>query len=310
MKIFIKSFVFLPTFALLASCAVDQRQALNMQDRNTIKSSHVLVNSTQREIRYTGSNWFSADLPDPYSPLDMGAIVKPDTDYNAGEGVLAALVVSGIQQHSAGKSIKEISSVRSALNNFNFVQYFNSQLSHKLKSISWLKVGKQEVRYNVKDSENKFVNSVPENTTLFIGTVYALSEQFRELQVNAYVKLVKKQTNGKSKTLYSNTFYFYDRLPRSKIGSLDQNRILWIRNNGAMLKEKLSIAGSLLSDMIVLDLSKDSLNSYSDKKIVNFKTVDLGWLKGPLIARKNDYYIISNPSNGYIYAVNSEELKK
>jgi hypothetical protein len=147
-----------------------------------------------------------------------------------------------------------------------------------------------------------------------VGTTYALNSVFKQIEVIAYVKLMEKQADGKPpKTLYANNFYYINRLPGPN-GVADANKNIWMRNNAALLRAKLSDAASLLSGMIVFDMRKPTVDPYAnDNKIVNFKSAEGFKKHGRVITQKNGYYIISllaknGIMNGYMYAISPSDL--
>lgn len=302
-KLFLVSFSLL----LLASCATTPtRHSLNNQDKVSIKSSRILLNTTQREIVMQHNNWFHSDLADPYAPMDSGAIVKHNAPVNPNNGLIGALIVSGIQHSQAGSAIKSMAPVRMTLENFDFIAYFNSELHNHVAQLSWLKVKKQEIKYNVQGSELDNVVAANENTTLFIGTTYAFNSVFRQLEVATYVKLIEKPVGNQTpRTLYTNNFFFVNRLSEPNTNA-NENKARWLANNGAMLKTKLRDAASLLSKMIVMDIDNKSYTPANDQ-LITIRTVEGAKMQGKLIKRLNGYYLILL-SNKTLYAINSSDI--
>lgn len=313
MKYLIRTVFILPILLVLTACVpMPQRQALTVQDRSSIKSNRVLLNTTQREIVVHQNNIFSSDVSDPYEPMDSGPIVVHHATYAAGGGLMGALMVEGMKYHDAGKALKAIGPVQSALGNFDYIQCFKNQLSKKLSDLSWLKIKTQDLQYNIGDTEEKIVNASKENTVLFVGTTYALNSTFKRLEVATYVQLDQKQPgeNG-PKVLYTNNFYYIYRL--SNPTDKETNQKFWTDNNGSMLKAKLTDAASLISGMIIEDMKNPGIDAYPQiMKTVTFHTIDGAKIKAKLLGNKNGYSILSLKSNegmnGYMYAVNSDDL--
>ncbi len=313
MKNFIKIAVFLPVFLVLVACVpTPQRQALSIQDKSSIKSNRVLLNTTQREIVMHQNLWLDSDLSDMYEPMDSGPIVTHTETVAAGGGLLGDLMVEGIKHHDAGNAVKLMDPAQSALGDFDYVKCFRNQLTQKMTDLPWLKVKAQDLQYNISDSEDKIVNSAKENTVLFVGTTYALNSTFKRLEVATYVKLDQKQAAGNPpKVLYTNNFYFIYLIPNPTDKATNEK--FWTSNNGVMLRSKLTDAASLLSSMIVDDIKNPNLDPYAQiPKTVTFHAIDGDRVKAKLVGNKNGYYILSlNTSgnmNGYMYAVNSNDL--
>lgn len=313
MKYLIKIICSLPIFLVLTACVpTPQRQALSVQDRTSIKSNRVLLNTTQREIVIHQNNMFSSDISDPYEPMDSGPIVVHHATYPIGGGLMGALMVEGVKYHDAGKALKSVGPVQSAMGNFDYIQCFKNQLSQKLQSLPWLNIKTQDLQYNISDTEEKIVNASKENTVLFVGTTYALNSTFKRLEVSTYVQLDQKQSGGNGpKVLYTNNFYYIYRLanPTDK----DTNQKFWTDNNGLMLKSKLTDAASLISGMIVDDMKNPGIDPYAQiTQTVTFHTVDGYKVKAKLVGNKKGYSILSLNSHedgmNYMYAVNSDDL--
>ena len=291
---------------LNACSTISARQALNNQDKMNIQSNRILLNSTQREIVMKHNNWFNSNLPDPYAPMDGGAIVHrnhADRPLN----LMSDLLVTGIQYNQASTTLSSMASVRIILEDFNFLDYFNTELHNTVAKLPWLKVQKQEIKYNLNGTESDIVAASNDNTTLFIGTTYALSSTFRQLEVVAYVKLVQKSIgNQEPRTLYANNFVFINRLPEpNKVAN--ENKEYWVKNNGAMLKAKLRDAASLLSSMIAMDIGNTNVEAYATNTPITLRYLLGVKTKGNLIKQQNGYYIIVL-NNKEVYAVNSDDI--
>lgn len=292
----------------LTACAANTtpiRQVLNNHDKVNIKSNRILLNSTQREIVMQHNNWFNSDLEDPYAPMDSGPILHHN-DASVPPGLLNALVIAGIQHHQARSALTSMASVRNVLEDFDFLNYFNGELRKSVTKVPWLNVQKQEIKYNLKGTESDIVAASDENTTLFIGTTYALNSVFRQLEIIAYVKLVQKPVdNQKPRTLYANNFLFINRLPEY-YKNASENKERWIKNNGAMLKTKLRDAASLLSNMIAMDIGNSNIEAYTPNRLITFRLNGIN-TKGSLIKKQNGYYIIVLSSK-VVVAVNSDDI--
>ncbi|CAN5363264.1 hypothetical protein BH10PSE19_BH10PSE19_20620 [soil metagenome] len=307
-KIFLVMFFVL----ILNACTTTSRQALNNQDKTNIKSTRILLNTAQREIIIQHNNWFNSDLPDPYAPLDGGAIVHTSNyNYNPAAGVLGNVLVSAVQSAQNHTTLRSMDPIRNTLQDFNFISYFNTELKSNVAQLSWLKVNRQEIKYNLKGNEADNIALSDENTTLFIGTTYSLNSTFRKLEVVAYVKLVEKPIGKQNpRTLYANNFFFVNRLPQPN-GNSKYNKAQWLKNNGLMLKTNLRDAASLLSSMIAINIG--NINSVSsapeNTQLITIRPFNGVQMKGKLIKRQNDYYIIAF-NDGTIGAVNSEDIIK
>lgn|SRR3990167_5662099 len=301
MKQFIKCIFILPILLLLAACTMGpQRMAISKQNQKTIHDSKVVLNTTQKGIRMQPDNWFSSDKPNPYDLMDSGYIVRSNSDMGAPD-LLTAVIDIGIQDHISNKMKAGISSERRELSNFDYINIFKDDLNQKLSALSWLKLHKMEVKYDIKRSASKIVNESNTSSTLFIGTTYALNSTFERLEVATYVKLFKKQKNNKSPlALYKNNFYFIYYLPEKN--EAKENEIIWEKNNGKLLKKKLIDASSILSSAIAKDLNNSNIiHQGANKNNVTIKTIDGTKEKANIIGRIGDYYILSLVSGGAIY---------
>lgn len=309
MTIHYKNIFLLFAVLFLTSCtATSSRQVLNNQDKTNIQSSQILLNSTQREIVMQHNNWFNSDYIDPYAPMDSGYIVHQNAAANPQAGLIGALVVSGIQHSQANSAMTAMAPIRNALEDFDFLSQFNSDLKHTLGQLPWLNVRKQVIKYNVREDETVIANTANENTTLFIGTTYALNSVFRQLEISAYVKLVQKSANKKDvRTLYTNNFFFVNRLSVPNENA-SQNKERWIKNNGALLKEKMRDASSLLSHMILMDIGNQNVQAYPlSNKVIAIRTVYGAKEKANIIKQQNGYYIVMMHDNS-LYAVNADDI--
>ncbi len=288
---------------LLTSCAtIPPRHALNDDDKRNIHSNNILLNSNQHEIVMRHNNWFDSDLPDPHLPMPSGPIV-PQAGITSFPPTV--LIVKGIQSHLGSIAI---SPIRSTIKDFDFLKTFNVEIQNTVAKLPWLKVKKQVIKYDLKSKESEIVADANENTTLFIGTTYALNSNFKKLEVAAYVKLAEKSNNNREPhTLYTNNMYFIYRLPEPNKNT-KENKKYWINNNGEQLKEKLHDAASLLANMIKVDIGNSHSNIYqSNNKLIAFRNINGSKTEGHLIKQQNGYYIISSNDNE-IYVVNEHDL--
>jgi len=122
------------------------------------------------------------------------------------------------------------------------------------------------------------------------------------------VKLVQKSANKKDvHTLYTNNFFFVNRLsvPNENVS---QNKERWIKNNGALLKEKMRDASSLLSNMILMDMGNQNVQAYPlNNKVIIIRTVYGAKVKANIIKQQNGYYIVMLQDNS-LYAVNADNI--
>lgn len=290
---------------LLSGCGIPQRQALSSQNRTEIKSNQTLLNTTQNGIRVQPNNWFNSKSEDPYNPMDSGSIVRTQTGY-VQPSIVGMLIVGGVEKYETSKSKKSLNSIRTQLDNYDYLNNFKSDLNKNLSSLKWLKLEKIKTQYNIKDSARELVDSAKQNTILFVGTTYALNSTFERLEVSAYVKLEEKQKNGmKPKTLYSNNFYYIYRLEPDNNSSA-QNISVWTQNNDLLLRKKLSEASSMLSKLIASDISNPNpLFSGANDQVVSVRTVYGPTIDGVFLKKENGYTILSLKSDGSIYVVNS-----
>ncbi len=309
MKSLLKFFVLLQVILLLTACA-SQRQTLTLQNRRTIKSDNVLVNTTQRNIRMREMSFLNSDVPSPYAPMDKGAIVKPTpAQAGAGGGLIGGLIVASIQHSDVNDAMKGIMPVQEALGDFNYITIFKGKLKQQLATLPWLKLKSVKEKYNIHNSEQAIVNSARENTTLFIGTTYALDSSFKQLEVAAYVKLDEKLAKGNTpKKLYANNFYYIFRLKQPNTKS-KANMQVWTKHHAQLLKTRLRDAASLLSKMIAMDIKHPGKHPYAKfKQIIIVRTIDGQTEKARVIKQTQDYFIVSLISGirikGTIYAVN------
>lgn len=290
---------------LLSSCAViPPRQPLNNHDKINIHSTRVLLNTNQDEIVMRYSNWFDAELIDPEAPMPRGHIVHYVGGSLSG-GLIGAMVVNGIQSRLA--SIK-IAPIRSSIDDFDFLKVFNSEIQNNVAKLPWLKVKKQIIRSDLQAyKESEIVNAANENTTLFIGTTYALNSTFKRLEVAAYAKLAQKSTsNQKPLTLYTNNMYFIYRLSDPN-QSAKANKEYWMKHGGEKLREKLHNAASLLANIIANDIGNPFSNIYQRNKLITFRDFSGFKTQGHLIKQQDGYYIISSKDNE-IYVINEPVL--
>lgn len=92
---------------LLTSCATIPQPRPTLQDKQSIKSTHVMLNTNQTRISMRHNNPFNSDMYDPYSPRDTGAIVHSNPGFMP-PNLVGLLMVEGIksaQEHSAKKSM-------------------------------------------------------------------------------------------------------------------------------------------------------------------------------------------------------------
>ncbi|MCX7124865.1 MAG: hypothetical protein NTU49_03755 [Gammaproteobacteria bacterium] len=292
--------------SLMTGCAIPQRHALSLKGRQEIKSNKTILNTTQKGIRLQ-DNAFNPNVISPINPSDSGYIVKktPGID-DSSTSVVTYFIDSAIRKHEVNKAKTAIVPVRNALHNFDYVNQFKADLQKNLSALPWLKLTKISTQYNIKHDEKKIVDGSKENTTLFIGTTYALNSNFNRLEVAAYVKLDEKQKNKKTpKTLYKNNFFYIYRVVPSK-NTTKENIATRNKNNAVFLKEKLCDASTMLSNLIATDMSNpNSLSGVANGKIVtvnsfNYNAKD----KAIVIEKRNDYYILSLIKDGSIYVVN------
>lgn len=300
MKNFIKCIILFPVLLLLAACAIEpQRQALSLQNKQDIRSNKTLLNTTQNGIRLEENYMFSSNRPDPYDLMDGGYIVRKSSPAFS-DAILDAYINTEIQKHDINESKIAIAPVRNALGNFNYINYFKSDLQKNLSSLPWLKLQSIKVQYNIKRSEQEIVNTAKANTTLLVGTTYALNSTFERLEVVAYVKLDAKSKNGKApNALYNNIFYYiyYLQSNNKKI-----NMPIWIQNNASFLKSKLRDASAMLSNAITTDINNP--NGLSGSPIVDVRTIYGIKDKAKVISKKDGYYVLSLINGGAIYIVN------
>ncbi|HLB56536.1 MAG TPA: hypothetical protein VJK30_04325 [Coxiellaceae bacterium] len=301
MKIFIKCIILFPVLLLLAACAIEpQRQALSTQNKKKIHSTQAVLNTTQKGIRLEQNDMFTSNRPDPYDPMDSGPIVTSSSPVAI--DLTSDVILSSIQNHDISGSKKEITPVRNALGNFNYINYFRSDLQENLSTLSWLKLAQIKTKYNIKQGERKVVDATKENSTLFVGTTYALNSTFERLEVIAYVKLDEKSKNGKSlNTLYKNNFYYIYRLTSN---NKKENKLVWVQNNASLLKSKLRDASSMLSKQIADDINNSNLSSGIAQEKVSIVTISGIKDSANVIAKKNNYYILSLTNGEAIYIVN------
>lgn len=303
---FIKFATISALFLLLAACSIaPQRQALSLQSRQEIKSTKILLNTTQQRIRIQQNNWFSSEKPDPYNLMDSGAIVRQNASA-VSPYPLSDIVVDAEEDHKTNESKNTIAFISKKLGGFNYIAYFKNDLSKKLFTKPWLKAKKTEVQYNIKESKNEIVNNSKEDTTLFIGTTYALNSTFERLEVAAYIKLYKKQRNQNSpKLLYKNNFFYIYYLP-IKNNSTIENEAAWTQNNAYLLSSKLRDASLMLSKEITDDISNPAILSFgANKKISVVRSIN-GFKKDAyIVSEKNKYHVLFLKNSGEIYIVNS-----
>lgn len=306
-------FAFFSVFLLVSCIATKEMPVLSKEEKSKIQSTRILLNTTQREIVMQHNNWLNSELPHPDAPMDSGAIVKqhPPITRNNNQNIIVDLIVLGISHVRSKNALHSIAPIRETLEDFNFIAYFNKQLRHHVAKLPWLKVKKLEIKYNLLEPEADIVASANEDNTLFIGTTYALNSVFEKLEVIAYVKLWRKPTaDQKEHLLYENNFNFIYRLPDAKKNNTE-NKKRWIKDNGALLKEKLRDAATLLSEMIAMDIDNTSLvNRFASNKLIVFRNKYGISSKGRLIKRKDNYFIIGHNSllHQELYAVSSNNI--
>lgn len=304
---------------LIAGCAVPQRQPLSLHDRNQIKSSKLILNTAQREIAMQHTNWFSDDLPDPYQPMDSGAIVQRNSGAQSPNGLLNQLIIAGIEHHGATTAQKKLTPIRQALGSFDYIRYFKQQISKNVASIPWLKARKEILKYNIYDNELALATSSKQKTVMFIGTTYALNSSFNRLEVVAYVKLDQNTTTSDSnkaqkkfQTLYKNNFYYVYRLHRHE-NSERSNIAEWTKNHAGLLKAKLKNAANTLGYMIALDIKNPSNSPYTTKPTIRIRTLYTRSTPGYLVTKKSGIYIVSLTTggfqNGFMYAINKNSIR-
>ncbi len=111
---------FILTSLLLTSCAQIQQPRLTPEAKSSIKSTRVIVNSTQTKIMVRHNNIFNSDLPDPYSPMDRGAILVHYNGTPMNQGLAGILLVEGIKSVQDSRSDKAIAPVKNKLDEINF----------------------------------------------------------------------------------------------------------------------------------------------------------------------------------------------
>lgn len=303
-----KIYVIFTAILFLNACStISPRLPFNKQNRNSIHSTRVMLNSTQREIVMEHNNWFDSEVPDPYAPMDSGPIVHHNIGLQP-QDLIGTLIDVSVKNYHANYALSSMAPLRNNLEDYDFLNSFSLKFQKNVTKLPWVKVQKFELKYNLEGTEPEIVNNQKESSILFIGITYSLNSNFKRLKVIAYVKFVQKAIGkDEPRTLYANNFAFIYRLtyPKTKNNYYQK---YWVMNNSAMLKTKLGDAATLLSDVIVMDMDDSTVETYSpNKKIVKFFDLDGGRTKGNLIKKKNDYFIIVEKSK-QIYIVNAEDI--
>lgn len=294
------------TSILLSSCTNIQQPRLTKDNMKSIKSTRLVLNTNQTEIMVRRNNLFNSDLPDPYSPMDNGAILTHHDGTPLTTNLLTMLIIDGTKSMQDYSNKKSISSEKKNLTEINYMSNLNANLKADLSKLHWLNLGGQEIKYNLKSDERSYLAKSKEENILFVGTTYALNSGFKQIEVAAYVELAQKTANNKDpRVLYGNNFHFEYRLPNS-MKDKNTKKDFWLANNSENVTKKLKDASSLISSMIAMDMSTENLKR-DNNEIITFYNVDGGKEKGRLIARKNDYYLVALDNNE-LYAFNADAI--
>ena len=298
-------------FFLLTGCAISPRQALPVNNRSSVQSTQVFLNTDQNQICSKSNDWFNSDIYDPYNPMPSGAIVRSNEGAEpqgiGPAGYMVSGIIQGAEIHSGQTAITPIAN---ALGGFNFMSYFQSALSSKLTGIPWLHVQQNTLQYNARNNEQAIVNAAKQNAVLFVGTTYALNSNFNQLEVAAYVKLDVKQASPQM--IYANNFYYIYRLNSGK-GDTTTNKNAWMQNNAALLKAKLQDAANLISKMVAMDINNPNINAYANSNtVVKIRAITGLIASGRVIEKQGPYSIIylqaSPNKSGEMYAVNANGI--
>ena len=88
----------------LTGCAPTyQRQALSLENRSQIASTHVLVNGVQHHVMIHQNSYANPYMSSNYEPMPEGAVVTPTQPVNNSGGGIAGLIANAIIQHVADR---------------------------------------------------------------------------------------------------------------------------------------------------------------------------------------------------------------
>lgn len=144
-----------------------QRIALTEANKKHIKSNHILVNKRPSNTASEHGTISRSELPDPMAT--MGSMTSARNDIASEQGLIGNLIIQSLEDQEAASS----------------PNHLNKQIKKSIGRFSWLHVKKHRARYNINGKKFTATTKDHENTTLFIGTRYALNPTFSQLKVTA-----------------------------------------------------------------------------------------------------------------------------
>jgi hypothetical protein len=240
---------------LATACAPSLHRPLDAAQRESLRSTDVVVRIPQKEI-------------------DAQIVVANSSAATAQYGLLGALISSavdaGVNASRASDAEAAVRPLRDALLGFDFDAAFRQDLERQLASVPWLAAqGTTVSKQGDVDHQRAVIVSSKAVNVLLVDTAYEMTPDFSALRVGAYVSLMPSapapdgesrsqrqqrllDATNPAKALYFDTITVEAALEAK--GTPEANRARWAADGGEALKRALPFEAAELARLVAVDL--------------------------------------------------------
>ena len=229
----------------VAGCTTPANIAMKKGVSDTIQSSHMVIVSTQNEIK--------------------AEVEKSNVAMAMGGGLIPALIDTAVESSRSEEAEATIETVRDVLIDYDFGKEFESALAPKLPSVSWVDIQPVDIIYDKKeDLVKEFLQKEVRDSLMVVNSSYALSHDFTTLKVQSVLTMYSKLRPNKE--VQSNedidleelTVYKKTVSHKKPIGAIVAGEgdaiVQWSKDNGALIRNALKESAEDVTNQLIQGL--------------------------------------------------------